>query len=126
VDASTAALWTLVLAVACTCTAAATWWLTRRPAAEPSADHAPLASRVDALELERPKFIAEMNALVEQCEDLLDRTERKRKSIAASKSREPEDAPGQPEGESIELLAQRDPVRARALILAEARQRRGF
>jgi hypothetical protein len=71
----------------CTCVLAALW---------SAAIAGTLRARVEQLELERPKFVLEMEGLVSQCDELLDRAEAKRKradtQLRAARGNAPADA----------------------------------
>lgn len=89
-------------------------------AAAPASEAHTLAERVAALERAFPEWQVSMASLADQCEEVLDRAERKRRSARMSQQR----AEQQGEAEQPELQPA-DEHQARALILARARALRG-
>lgn len=93
--------------------------IARQAAAAPASEHT-LAERVAVLERAFPEWQVSMASLADQCEEVLDRAERKRRSARMAQQRaeqggdaeQPEPAPA-------------DEHQARAQILAMARARRG-
>ncbi len=78
----------LLAALACGCLFGAAWC---------ARAVLPLRARVEQLELERPRFLAEMEGLLAACDESLERADSKRKraeNLARSKQREEE--PEQP------------------------------
>jgi hypothetical protein len=81
-----------ILFVASIFVAATTGYLFARreplPAPPPSGDLAALAARVSVLEEERPRFVIEMNGMLDQCDELLGRTRKIRATMHGDRGKE--------------------------------------
>lgn len=109
----------IILAVSTISSLGAAAWLASRQRTTPPApgeEFAKLVGRVTDLERERPRFVAEMNGLLDECEELLDRTKRKKAAIDGKKAHETaETGPSQPELQGDDLDRRRA---AKAAVLA--------
>lgn len=59
----------------------------------PSEDFRALVARVEQLELERPRFVNEMNGMLDQCDELLDRVRKRKASLDGARAHAPHDGP---------------------------------
>ena len=97
-----------------------------KPAAAPPAPPSVASdfeARLVALEQQMPAWRVAMNDMADEMEDLLGRTERKRRRTQMQEMRDQNAEAGA--GVSIEELAKRDPEHARALIRQQSRLLKG-
>ena len=81
-----------------------------------------LVARVDKLELERPAFMTELEAIAERCHDILDVSESKRGRAAASLSRARKKEEQQDEAETLYATdRERQKAEVRALLRAQGK-----
>ncbi len=90
-------------------------------AQDPSPSYVALLARVEKLELERPAFVAQLEAMFDACEDILDRAESKRaRATALASKRKKQDEQVELSEDQVEMPQSREQMKAHVRQLMRA------